>query len=110
MSQAISQGDLYYCHFEEPIKDRPVLVLSRSEINAVRANVVVALVTRTIRNIPLEIPVGKAEGLSKDGVVSLGDIHTVSKALLSEKKGEINQEQMEKVAEGLKMLFALTAL
>ena len=108
MSQAVSRGDIYYCHFGDPIKDRPVLVLSRSEINAVRANVVVALVTRTIRNIPLEIPVGAAEGLPKEGVVSLGDIHTVPKALLSEKKGELNPEQMEKVSEGLKMLFALT--
>ena len=108
MSQAVSQGDIFYCHFGAPIKDRPVLILSRSEINVVRANVVVALVTRTIRNIPLEIPVGTADGLPKEGVVSLGDIHTVPKALLSEKKGEINQEQLRKVADGLKMVFAMT--
>ena len=110
MNLPVSQGDIYYCHFEEPVKDRPVLILSRSEINAVRANVVVALVTRTVRHIPLEIPVGKAEGLPKDGVVSLGDIHTVPKSLLSEKKGEITPGQMEKVAEGLKIHFALTSV
>ncbi len=101
----VNQGDIFYCDFDEPIKSRPVLVLSRSEINAVRENVVVALVTRTIRNIPLEIPVGKKEGLPKEGVVSLGDIHTVPKSLLSEKKGRISAEKIEQLATGIRLLF-----
>lgn len=105
---AAKQGNIYYCHFDEPIKSRPVLVLSRTEINAVRENIVVALVTRTVRNIPLEIPVGKAEGLSKEGVVSLGDVYTVPKALLSEKKGQLSPEKLENMQEGLKLLFALS--
>lgn len=101
------QGEIHYCQFDEPIKSRPVLVLSRAEINTVRENIVVALVTRTVRNIPLEIPVGKAEGLSKEGVVSLGDVYTVSKSLLSEKKGQLSVDKLEKMQEGLKLLFAL---
>ncbi len=102
------QGDIHYCRFDEPIKSRPVLVLSRTEINTVRENIVVALVTRTIRNIPLEIPAGKVEGLSKEGVVSLGDVYTVSKSLLSEKKGQLSADKLGKMQEGLKLLFALS--
>ncbi len=101
------QGDIHYCDFPEPVKSRPVLILSRTEINAVRENIVVALITRTVRGIPLEIPVGKAEGLSKEGVVSLGDIYTVSKALLSDRKGALSMEKIGRVSEGLNLLFAL---
>lgn len=104
---AVKQGDIHYCQFDEPIKSRPVLVLSRTEINTVRENIVVALLTRTARHIPLEIPVGKADGLSKDGVVSLGDIYTVPKGLLSERKGRLSEDKLVKMREGLKLLFAL---
>lgn len=102
------QGDIHYCRFEEPVKSRPILILSRTDINAVRENVVVALVTLRVRGIPLEIPVGKAEGLSKEGVASLGDIYTVSKGLLSEKKGTLSPDKFAGVSEGLKLLFALS--
>ena len=107
MPAFIHQGDIYYCHFEAPIKDRPVVVLSRAEINAVRTNVIVALVTRTIRDIPLEIPVGKAEGLPKEGVVSLSDIHTVPKTLLSRKQGKLPKDKMQKVYKNLKLIFTI---
>lgn len=104
---AARQGDIHYCHFGEPIKSRPVLVMSRTELNVVRENIVVALITRTIRNIPLEIPVGKNEGLSKEGVVSLGDVYTVPKTLLSERKGQLSEDKLQRMHEGLKLLFAL---
>jgi mRNA-degrading endonuclease toxin of MazEF toxin-antitoxin module len=102
------QGDIHYCRFEEPVKSRPVLVLSRTDINAVRENVVVALITRTVRGIPLEIPVGKTEGLTQEGVASLGDIYTVSKGHLSDKKGALSPEKLAHMADGLKLLFALS--
>lgn len=87
MTSVVKQGAIHYCHFNPPIKSRPVLVLSRTELNTVRENVIVALITRTIRQIPIEVPVGTAEGLPREGVVSLGDIHTVPKSLIGEKKG-----------------------
>lgn len=109
MNPPAKQGDLHYCYFEEPIKSRPVVILSRTELNAVRENVVVALVTRTVRQIPLEIPVGASEGLSKEGVISLGDLYTVPKSLLSERKGALSHEKREKLFEGLKLLFGLNS-
>jgi mRNA interferase MazF len=106
-NSVIQQGDIHYCHFDDPIKSRPIVVLSRTELNAVRENVVVALITRTIRQIPLEIPVGAAEGLPKDGVIALGDIHTVQKTRLSERKGALSSEKMSLIYAGFKLLFAI---
>jgi mRNA interferase MazF len=107
VSSAPRQGEIHYCHFAEPIKSRPVVILSRSEINLVRQNVVVALITRIVRQIPLEVPVGTPEGLPKDGVISLGDIHTVPRALLGEKLGELSSEKFLQAVDGLKLLFAI---
>jgi len=107
MTFPVKQWDIYFCHFDEPVKSRPVLVLSRSELNAVRENIVVALITRTIRNIPTEVRVGKAEGLPKEGVISLGDIHTVPKTLLSARKGEISSEKITQIFNGLRLIFNL---
>ncbi len=103
------QGDLHYCEFEDPIKSRPVVILSRNELNSVRENIVIALITRTIRGIPLEIPVGHTEGLPKEGVISLGDIHTVPKSFLGKHLGSLSEAKSHKLFEGLKLLFAFPA-
>lgn len=104
------QGELYYCDFPAPVKSRPVVILSRSELNTVRQNIVVALITRTIRKIPLEIKVGREEGLPKSGVISLGDIHTVPKRILSRKKGELSADKKNKLLAGIRLLFALNEI
>jgi len=101
------QGDVHYCHFSEPIKSRPVLILSRNELNIVRENIVVALITRTIRGVPLEVPVGLAEGLPKEGVVSVADIHTVPKTLLSPRLGALSTPKRKQIEESLALLFDL---
>lgn len=48
-----------------PIGKRPVVLLSRDEAYSVRNSVTIAEVTSTIRNIPVEVNLGKEEGLPK---------------------------------------------
>jgi mRNA-degrading endonuclease toxin of MazEF toxin-antitoxin module len=102
------QGDIHYAHFDDTTKNRPVVLISDSDLNGVREKVIVALITRTIRETPFEIPVGATEGLSKEGVVSLSDIETVPKRRLSSRIGTLSSEKMDQLREGLKLLFALT--
>ena len=101
------QGDIHYAHFDDAIKNRPVVLISDSEVNYVRGKVIVALITSTIRQTPFEISVGTAEGLSKEGVVSLSDIETIPKLRLSSRKGRLSPEKMDHLREGLKLLFAI---
>ena len=106
--KGFEQGDIHYAHFDDPIKSRPVVVLSRTDLNMLRTNIVVALITGTIRGIPYEVSVGIDEGLSKDSVVDLGDIHTLPKTRFSERKGGLSPDKIDQLREGLKLLFALT--
>jgi mRNA interferase MazF len=58
----------------------PVVVLTRDEALPRLRNVVVALVTRTIRGIETEVQLGPAEGMPVECAVSLDNLRTVPKA------------------------------
>ena len=55
-------------------KGRPYLVSTRDEAIPVLQTILVAPVTRTIRGIPTEVPVGAEEGLPTDGVASMDNV------------------------------------
>jgi mRNA interferase MazF len=80
--------------FRRPDKQRPVLVLSRSEAIAVLHTVLVAPITSTIRGLPSEVIIGTAEGLKHDSAVNLDHIQTVERARLSRYVGHLSDEKM----------------
>ncbi len=79
------RGEVWWAELVEPIGKRPVLLLSRDAAYNVRTSVTVALITRTIRNIPVEVPLGPDEGLPAKCVVNLDEILTIPKSRLAER-------------------------
>jgi mRNA interferase MazF len=63
-------------------KMRPVLVLTREEVRAVRRLVTVAPITSTIRGLQSEVLVGRRNGLDHDSVVNLDSITTIARDAL----------------------------
>jgi mRNA interferase MazF len=61
---------------------RPVLVLTREEVRAVRRLVTVAPITSTIRGLRSEVLVGQRNGLDHDSVVNLDSITTIARDAL----------------------------
>jgi len=70
-------------------KRRPVLVVTRSEAVPVLTGIVVAPVTRTIRDIPTEIRLGESEGLQEDCVASFDNLQRIRRTALTERIGEV---------------------
>lgn len=70
-------------------KRRPVLVVSRDEIISVVHNVVVAPVTRTIREIPTCIAVGPDQGLDHDSVATFDNLAAIPKSVLTVRLGTL---------------------
>ena len=68
---------------------RPYLVLTRDEAIPVLQTILVAPVTRTIRGIPTEVPVGAEEGLSTEGVASMDNVLAFPKSLLVRRMGSL---------------------
>ncbi len=54
-----------------------MLLLSRDAAYRVRTSVSVGLITRTVRGIPVEVPLGKEDGMPARCVVNLDDILTI---------------------------------
>jgi len=67
--------------------------------------VTVAPLTRTIRGIRTEVPVGPDDGVPADSVVNLDDIGTIPKALLESPIAQLSRERMSAIRRAI--MFAL---
>jgi mRNA interferase MazF len=68
--------------FAAPDKRRPVLILTRDSAIGFLNALTVAPITTTMRGIPSEVFLGRADGLPADCAVNLDHILTVPKAHL----------------------------
>ena len=73
------RGEVRWYKFTHPDKKRPVLVLTRNAILDHLGEVTVAPITSVVRDIPSEVPLGKAEGMSRDCAVNCDHLQTVPK-------------------------------
>lgn len=89
----LAQGDI--CWAESEDQRRPVLVVTRTEAILVLRRIVVAPVTRTIRDIPTEVRLDIAEGLPEPSVASFDNLIPVSKSLLSPPIGSLGSRRTE---------------
>ncbi len=78
----MNRGELHWAHLPEGFGRRPVVVLSRDVVISLRDRVTVAPISRTIREIRSEVPVGAREGLAYDSVVNTDEILTIPKRRL----------------------------
>jgi len=81
------QGDIWWAESES--QRRPVLVVTRSEAIPVLNRILVAPVTRTIRDIPTEVRLDSRDGLPEPSVASFDNLQPVPKSFLTARLGTI---------------------
>lgn len=81
------QGEIWWAEAED--KRRPVLVVTRSEAVPVLQWLIVAPVTRTIRDIPTEVRLGAGEGLRFDSVATFDNLQPIRRAFLAQRAGAL---------------------
>jgi mRNA interferase MazF len=89
----LRQGEIWWAESEE--KRRPVLVVTRSEAVSVLMSIVVAPVTRTVRDIPTEVRLGEPEGLSVECAASFDNLQRVRRTALTERAGDLGPRRNE---------------
>ncbi|MFP3975441.1 MAG: type II toxin-antitoxin system PemK/MazF family toxin [Dehalococcoidia bacterium] len=99
------RGEVWWTELPPPIGRRPVVLLSRDAAYRVRASVTVGIVTRTVRSIPVEVPLGVEDGMPERCVVNLDDILTIPKAILVDWITTLSPQKMSAVARAI--VFAL---
>jgi mRNA interferase MazF len=86
---------------------RPVVLLSRDEAYAVRALITVAPVTTRKRNLPVEVPLGRKDGLPKSCVANLDTVTTVPKKMLQKRIALLTSSKIQAVDDALRFALAL---
>ncbi len=99
------RGEVWWVELPQPVGRRPVLLLSRDAAYSVRTSVTVAIITRTIRNIPTEVILEQDVGMPTKCVVNLDDIITIPKSRLTERITSLPSEKMSLVSKAV--VFAL---
>jgi mRNA interferase MazF len=72
-----------------------VLVVTRSEAVGVLTAIVVAPVTRNVRSIPTEVPLGEDAGLPADCAAAFDNLQRVRRSALTERVGDIGLRRGE---------------
>ncbi len=88
-------------------KVRPVLVLTREVVRPYLSRVTVAPITTTIRGLSTEVPVGPANGLDQDSVVSCDNVVTVPADVVGSQIGVLLAAQEPALAEAIRLAFDL---
>ena len=99
------RGEIWWANLPAPVGRRPVLLLSRDAAYAVRTAVTVAVITRTIRHIPVEVPLDVEDGMPENCVVNVDNIMTIPKSLLTERITVLSHDKITLVNKAI--LYAL---
>ena len=101
----MKRGEVRWYVFSRPDKKRPVLILTRDSALEFLGEVTVAPITSTIRDIPSEVLLTKADGMPRDCAVNLDHLQTVSKGKIDPLITTLSASKMQQVRPSL--LFAL---
>jgi len=101
----VRRGEVWWANLPAPAGRRPVLLLTRDSAYAVRTSVTVAPITRTVRSIPVEVPLDQADGMPSACVVNCDDLLTIPQRLLPSRITALTPAKMQAVA--VAIAFAL---
>ena len=101
LSDAPRQGDVWWAEAEN--KRRPVLIVSRSEAAGRLNRLIVAPVTRTVRGIPTEIPLGEVQGLPVDCAATFDNLVPQPVSMLTERIGHVDLAR-DRICDALRAL------
>ncbi|MEI7893369.1 MAG: type II toxin-antitoxin system PemK/MazF family toxin [Myxococcales bacterium] len=100
----MKRGEIWWAKLD---KRRPVVLVSRQEAYEVRALVIAAPVSTTVRGFAVEIPVGRREGLPQQGVVNCDWLVTVPKADLIDRAGCLSSAKLRELNSVLRFALGL---
>lgn len=89
------RGEIWWAEVED--KRRPVLVVTRDAAIPVLSAIVVAPVTRTVRGIPTEVPLGSEHGLPVDCVASFDAIQPIRRSALTRRVGALLPDESDEI-------------
>ncbi len=101
------RGEVWWAKLPAPIGARPVVLMARNESYRLRPLTIVAPVTTTVWGLPVEVPLGPEDGLSKACVVNLDTILTIDKTHLTTLIAVLSPQKIDAINAALQFALAL---
>jgi mRNA interferase MazF len=99
----LNRGDIFDVDWPG-LGEHPAVVLTRQAAIPALSAITVALITSTVRDLPTEVPVGRAHGLDHDNVV------TVSKDAFRRYRGHLGPEELFRLRRALMVALGLDSV
>ncbi|MEK7792972.1 MAG: type II toxin-antitoxin system PemK/MazF family toxin [Candidatus Hydrogenedentota bacterium] len=97
------RGEIWWADLARPVGGRPVVILTRNAVvNSIGA-VAVAIVTRNIRHLPIEVALGRGQGLLVQCVANLDTILTVPRERLVRQMGACDAAKIGELERAIKL-------
>jgi len=97
----VKQYEIWWANLPAPAGRRPVLLLSRNDAYQYLSKFIVAEITTTIRSIPVEVRLGRREGLDTSCVANLDNVRTVARQKLDTRAGALSPLRQREVKRAL---------
>ena len=101
------RGEVWWVEFPLQTGRRPAVLLTREKVINARGSVSVAPITRTIRNLGVEVTLSREDGLPEKCVANLDDIMTVHKSRVIERVTQLSMDKLVKDAKADNYALAL---
>ena len=98
----MKRGEVWWAELPPPVGNRPVVILTRDAVIENIGAIVVALVTRTVRQIPTEVVLGRRQGLPVPCVANLDNILTVPRHRLKRLMGACDASKIDELNQAIK--------
>ena len=98
----VGRGQVWWGEIEE-VGRRPFLIMTRPAAVGVLSSVLAAPVTRTIRGIPTELPLGPEDGMPTDCVANFDNLRPVPKANLVDHICTLEPMRLEQACSALRL-------
>ena len=102
MAGRLNRGDVHLCRFEQPDKQRPVLILTRDSAIGHLSTATVAPISSTVRDVPSEVVLDVDDGMKGRCAVNLHNVVTISQERLGKRVSSLNNERMQQVCAALR--------
>lgn len=98
----MKRGEVWWADLPPPVGSRPVVILTRDAVLQSIGAIVVALVTRTVRQLPTEVVLGRRQGLPVRCVANLDNILTVPRQRLKRLMGACDTAKIDELNQAIK--------
>lgn len=105
----MERGEVRWCVFAPPDKERPVLILTRTSSIHYLNSVAVAPISTSIRPVPSQVALSVDDGLMTDCSVNLHNIHTVPRKNIGRYITTLSPKRMREVELAIRFTLGIGA-